>query len=368
MNSFLDLHSSADYRNTNRPYYTGTWEYIHVGTDRLIPFQFVASGSDLTITRIESDGSESVNTTSFHAAFGKVTSWTHTGTGGHSSSGSQLLTWTPDPGDYWTSNNFSCTAGESLRLSLDPDEFENSALVAAQVRKGAVSVASMTMASDGVLYYTIPTTGTDYNIVIICTTTGIEMVSSNYPSARISTIYNSGNYWWYNGGALSSSPANADPIFRIKIVCGASTFYSDWMEADVFTGKTKITLSSSYDYGGIKYTGGYTQWMYKDATVRRSPRAEIEVTGDRLNGAIIEEKKVSAIRYKLTMKCTESEYEGLVHAMGGTLTITDDTGRVYNAVNVEMSDPTWFRGNGVVELSFVDSNNINIWTYNNSSL
>jgi hypothetical protein len=67
-------------------------------------------------------------------------------------------------------------------------------------------------------------------------------------------------------------------------------------------------------------------------------------------------------------KVTESEFEAFVHSINGTVTITDATGKTFTAINVELNDPTWYNGNGVMELSFTDENNINVWSRNNDSL
>jgi len=230
--------------------------------------------------------------------------------------------------------------------------------------KGVSLVSSYSLTVQFRKWVEIDDTGSDYTVKIAYSGGG-DSITTHTPTFGDSTIAASGSYKWYTGGQLSSTVSG---IFRLKVATQSETYYSDWCDPCGFTDKIKISLSSSYDYGRIKYVGGYEQWMYKNATVRRAPKAEIEITGDKLNGAIVEEKKTTAIRYKITMKCTESEYEGLVHAMGGTLEITDQTGKTYDAVNIELSDPTWYRANGVIELSFIDDNNINVWTMNNSNL
>jgi hypothetical protein len=130
----------------------------------------------------------------------------------------------------------------------------------------------------------------------------------------------------------------------------------------------KFKLSSTVDYGGVKYVDGFEQWIYKDASVRRSPRAEIEITAEQRNGVRIDEKKVSTVRYLSKMKVTESEYAAFVHSAGGDIEITDYTGKVYAVKGLELSDPTWHRGNGILELSFMDENNVSVWTLNNTAL
>ncbi len=366
MNSFLDLHSDIDYRNTNRPYYVGTWEYIIAASDYLIPFQYEVndSRSDLEVYSIDTDGAETDITSYFYGA-NLITGWTKTGTGTWSSSGAAIITGTTVTSDIQTSNSFTLTAGEAIYMNLDASAYTTAADYTIQLKKAAATITSFSLGG-GVerMWHTVAATGSDYTIVIVYSGAG-GSVTGNTPFGAVSTIYDSGTYRWYNGGQLSGTLSG---VFRLKVGVSAEYFYSDWCDTCGFTDKTKITISSSYDYGGIKYVLGYSQWMYKNATVRRAPKAEIEITGDKLNGSIIEEKKTSAVRYKITMKCTEAEYEALVHSIGGTLSITDQTGKSYTAVNIELNDPTWYRANGIVELSFVDSGNINVWTRNNSTL
>lgn len=369
MNSFLDLHSSADYRNTNRPYYTSTWEYVNVATNYLIPFQFTSSGSDsITIETEDTDGNFTDITTGFlnTAAANLVTSLSKGGGGTWAvSSGATIAAGTIDISGYMTSNTFTLTAGVGYYLSMlpayDPGDMEMI------LQKGAAGQWSKTIDPwAGEEYFTVDETGSDYRFVLINSSGDWSNCTAlNTIYLYTSDMVRSGNYWWYNGSQITSTLSD---IFRLRITCGADIFYSDWCDTCGFTDKTRIKIASSYDYGGIKYADGYEQWIYKDATVRRAPKAEIEIVGDKLNGEIIEEKKTTAIRYTIKMKCTESEYEALVHAMGGTLTITDQTGKTYAAVNIELSDPTFYRSNGIVELSFIDSNNINKWTMNNVDL
>jgi len=365
MNSFLDLHTSADYRNTNRLYYKSTWEYINAAPTYLIPFQFnvAAATQDLTITAIDTDDAETDITSYFYGA-SLTTAWQKTGTGTWSSTGTRIIGGTAIDNDYQTSNTFTLTAGDVIFMGFDATKYSSATGFSVTLLKGVTSKAEFTIGTQESQWYEVAETGSDYTIQLLYEGS-VGTVVTNTPDIKLSTINISGTYRWYDGTVLSSALSG---ILRLKVESSTETWYSDWISVDTFTDKTKIKISSSYDYGTIKYVGGYEQWMYKNAVVRRAPTAEIEITGDKLNGEIVEEKKVAAIRYKVTMKCTESEYEALVHAMGGTLEITDATGRVFNAVNIELTDPTWYSSNGIVELSFVDSNNINVWTMNNSNL
>jgi len=175
-------------------------------------------------------------------------------------------------------------------------------------------------------------------------------------------------YHWYDGSTLSISGSNFTDIFRFKLTHNSVDYFTDWIDPCEYDNLAKVKISSSYDYGGKKYVDGFVQYMYKGATVRRSPQAQIEIIGDTLNGKRINEKITSAVKYSMKMKCTEPEFEALVHGMGGTIEITDGDGKVYDAQNVELSNPSWNEGNGIVELGFVDGNNINVWNRNNSAL
>lgn len=369
MNSFLDLHIDADYRNINRPYYKGTWEYVNIASTYLIPFQFTSSGSDsITVETEDTDGNFEDITLGFinSQAANLVTLMTKTGGGTWSAAGAVISAGTIDTGGYMTSNTFTLTAGVGYYLTMLPAY--DTGDMEMKLQKNSVDQWSKTIDPwVGEEYFTVDETDSDYSFVLINSSgAGSNCTATNTPFLYTSDIVRSGDYWWYDGSQLVST--TLEGILRLRITVGADIFYSDWCDVCGFDDKMKLTISSSYDYGGIKYVGGYEQWMYKNATVRRAPKAEIEVLGDKLNGAITEEKKTSAVRYKIAMKCTEAEYEALVHAMGGTLEIVDQTGKTYTAVNIELTDPTWYHSNGIVELSFVDSGNINIWTRNNTTL
>ena len=372
MNSFLELHTSSDYRLTNRDYYTGTWEYINVASDYMIPFQWCASSDhDQTIYHVDTDGSETSIIGKFFEGSSLISGWTLTGTGSWTvaSDVPHFSATDTDTDDYVTSNEFTLTKNKTLWCVINTDHFDDLTEWTLYVEKDGSTVA--TFASwdswDGNAYYTAAATGSDYTLKIVTTDTD-GVVTATGPIVYQSKTYRSGLYHWYDGSQLTSTGITIDDIFRLKIVHDTDTFYSDWMDPCGITDKTKIEISSSYDYGGIKYVDGYEQFIYKEATVRRDPKAEIEIIGDTLNGERQNEKITAAVRYVLRMKCTEKEFEALVHGMGGTLEITDKDGRVYDAQNVALADPTMYRTNGIVELSFVDGSNISVWTRNNSDL
>jgi len=363
MNSFLELHSDSDYRNVSRPYYTGTWEMIQVASDYLIPFQFELADSGFKIYAVDTNGDSTDITTYFDQAQ-KITSWTDSGSG-LSATGPVINSWTIAAGDYITSNTFGLSNGETFHLQVDPTAFSAPGDMLVSLRKGAATIWSDTMDDFTDARVDADETTSTYSLRITYTSgPGPETATSNTPFVGRTDLVKeaSGNLYWYTGAQLSSTITGA---FYIRV---GTSFYSDWMDACGFTGKMKYKISSSYDFGGIKYDEGYAQWFYKNASVRRGPRGEIEQVGSQRNGVLILEKSVAAVRYVIRMKCTEPEYEALIHSIGGTVEITDQFGKVYDATNIEISDPTWYRMNGIVEVSFVDTNNINVWTKNNSSL
>lgn len=373
MNSFLDLHTSTDYKNTNRPYFTGTWEYTIVTSDYLIPFQFESQlkypTSDIIISTVDLDGVTTDISSKFHDTTNKIASWTRTGPVSSTFSGATITAMNLNSGSYITSNEFSMTAGESLRLDLDKSNFSDSGSATFVLLKDGVTVLSITgdwSNSNDNYYFDIDITGADYAIRIIAGG-GSLTASGATPTAVVSRIHlNADNYYWYDGGQLFS--AIADSIYTLLINDQGTLYYTDYLDACGFTETLKYLISSSFDYGKIKYNTGYQQWIYKNASVRRAPRAEIEETITQRNGKNIIEKSIAAVRYVIRAKVTESEFEAFIHSMGATVTVTDYTGKSYTAVNIEITDPTWYRGNGIMELSFVDENNINVWTRNNSSL
>ena len=374
MNNFLELHSSADYRNTNRPYYTGTWEYVAVASDYLIPFQWTNSASsDVTIYSLDTAGVPTDRTDYFRAS-NPINDWTESG-GTFSNSFGLINSWATDGlNQYIVSSAFTLTAGKAVRIGIEVGDYDTPANYTFSLRSTSLGVIySDTLDNwDAVggqstyKYVEITTTAADYYLRITAATIG-STVTANAPTAQSTSIHKSttGNYQWYDGSVLLDTWPSE--ITRLKVM-GSSNLYSDWLDTCGFDDKLKFSVSSSYDYGGINYHDGFEQWIYKDASVRRNPSAEIEITAEQRNGVRIDEKKISAVRYKTKMKVTESEYEAFVHAAMGTVVITDYTGKSYTCTSIEMTEPTWYRGNGILELSFIDENNINIWTRNNSDL
>ena len=362
-----------------REYHTGTWEYINVASDYLIPFQWTG-GSDSygkhTITSIDTDGAGTDITAKFYGAE-LMTSWSLTGTGTWNTTAPQFTCTSTVAADIITSNSFTLTSGHVLKFYINLANFSNKEDWNLYIKKGAATVYTKTgfdtwttLWGDGYIYFISAATGSDYTVVIECDESS-RTVTTTTATGNQSLVVRSGLYYWYPGSQLTSG--SFSNIFRLKIehyygVSSAYTYYSDWIDPCGFTGKAKIKVSSSYDYGGIKYAAGYVQYMYKAATIRRDPKAEITITGDSLNGERQNEKITAAVRYTMRMKCTESEFEALVHAMAGTIEITDGAGKVYDAQNVELGDPTMYRTNGIVELTFIDGNNINVWSRNNSAL
>jgi hypothetical protein len=127
-----------------------------------------------------------------------------------------------------------------------------------------------------------------------------------------------------------------------------------------------ISIASTVDFGGTYYKGGFTQKLYKEATVQRSPGAKITIVGDEKNGMLVKEKITTANRFVMVVKVTETEFEALVEASSGTWTIVDQCGRSFTAYNIEIEDPVWNQGNGTCRISF--DSNISTFSYNNASL
>ena len=371
MNSFLDLYTSSDYRVNQRDYHLSTWEYTNGASDTIVPFQWIAPASDsvFAIYKVDIEDNETDITGKFYGGTTLVTGWTETGGTWTVASDSIVISATDvDDGDLITSNQFTLTSGRNVRVIVNTDDFSGNEWDLRIEKDGTpVYTKSGWAGWDGLVNFPCTVTDSDYTVVIEGTDDDLT-VSSTAISAFQSRIINSGLYTWYDGGALTATAGNFTDIYRLKLTHGASTFYSDWIDPCGYSGKAKIEISSSYDYGGIKYAGGYEQWMYKVATVRRSPKAEIEILGDKLNGERKNEKITSTVKYTMRMKVTEAEWEALVHGIGGTIEITDHVGKVYDAQNVELSDPAWHNGNAVAELSFIDGNNISVFTRNNTAL
>jgi hypothetical protein len=186
----------------------------------------------------------------------------------------------------------------------------------------------------------------------------------------------------YNGGMLTT-PVQAGRCYFL----GGSDYYTD--DCDVMSGSDylgsslsgsdylpsgiddltedliTIKVSSTVDFGGTYYKGGFFQLMAKRGVISRAPKANVTITGDEKNGQIIKEKIVTASKFTAVIKVTESEFEGLLEAMPGDWTMYD-RGRTYNCEKIEIEDPDWYQGNGICRINFED--NISVFTYNNADL
>ena len=128
----------------------------------------------------------------------------------------------------------------------------------------------------------------------------------------------------------------------------------------------KISVSSDTDFGGTYYKGGFVQTLWKGGTVERGQGAAIEIIGDERNGVLVKEKIITATKYRVRLKVTEPEYTAMVEALPGVWTIIESNGKTYTCNNLEISDPEWYQGNGMVTLTFTD--NISVYAKNNNDL
>ena len=191
------------------------------------------------------------------------------------------------------------------------------------------------------------------------------LIMSGYSNVTMTATQKADTFWYYTGTAQASGELK----IRMTSEFGNSVDINFFEVTKGYSSEVvKLALSSSVDYGGVHYSDGWKQWIYKSADLRRSPSSDITIVGDEENGEIVVEKRIAAIKYSLKMKCTESEHEALVHAMAGDVELTDQSGKTYNAINKELNEPTWYFNNGIIEMTFIDENNINVYTLNNSDV
>jgi hypothetical protein len=361
MNSFLELHSSSDYIVSNRPYYTGVWEYPIIATNSTPPWLVNSDSSNLIKVEIIDQEGSSYDLTQLMDGTELVTGLTKVGSGTWNHIDEVITTGTVAAGGYMYSNTFTLTAGVTYIAKCDPASYSDASSFTFSLYRDAAEQWSETVSDmTGYRVFRVGTTDTDYTLRITNDGAGTEnCTDTNVLEISESILEKSGDNFWYGGDTLGYAWSG---LQKLQVTVGTDVFTSDWLDACGYDGKLKFKVSSSYDFGGMPYSEGFEQWIYKDANVRRAPRSEIEITSETRNGVRIDEKIVTAVRYVVKMKCTESEWEAFVHAMGGTIEITDPTGKVYNCTATEITDPTWYRSNGVFEFSFIDTNNINVFT------
>ena len=168
---------------------------------------------------------------------------------------------------------------------------------------------------------------------------------------------------------FTASKTGTGQLYIEPISSGGSTVY-DMILCDMYKTYsdkcTTISISSPVDFNGTYYRGGFTQKLHKESTVQRSPASHIEIIGEQKNGKLIKEKITTATKFVMSLKVSEPEFEALLEASSGEWQITDQTGRVFNAYNIEVEDPVWYQGNGTCRVVFED--NVSVYTLNNEEL
>jgi len=201
--------------------------------------------------------------------------------------------------------------------------------------------------------------GTNARFFIYNATTGIILSKTIGTGSYSYTVTptSSRNYYIY--------ATNADSIINFSATVALYRLTQD-IEFSASEDYLKIMVTSDVDFGGTYYKGDFTQILWKTGTVERGQLGAIEVIGDERNGVIVKEKITTATKYNVKLKVTESEYTAMIEALPGSWTITDTAGKIYTCNNLEISDPEWYNGNGIVTLTFTD--NISIYAQNNDDL
>ena len=474
MNKFFEFHKYLD-RFNNRPYYRGTWEPLKMEAFRLLPFQY-QKVDDSAFTMYQVINGVDTDITELFFDDNKITSWTHTGSGAFSSTGSLITSWVMAAGADIT-ETFTLTAGVEYYFQIQGD-FNGGASVEIEIEYASNPIYTLSAVDASVEFTFTPVNTGSHDITLYCENALGSITTAKTLLSTTILDFDSGtnDFVSYNGSVLYGMVTNGACYFKIDN--GSNEYYSEDCQvgcvnalsdkfgggvtdvgksfdlddgdaansgtfkinkgdvvtiyfnallndsrdldltlkmsgvADVamadnnigdvnyYTGTAlesgtayihlsnesgvdytitnydiergysdqciKISASSTVDYAGIKYSGGWEQWMFKSANVRRSTSPQVTIIGDDPNGILIKEKSITSTKYKSNLKVTEPEFDALMTAIAGTVTITDQSGKEFTCNNMDINEPSWSQGNGIAEISFID--NVSIHTLNNTAL
>jgi hypothetical protein len=372
MNKLFPLHSEFLGSDHHRPYYSNDWEpiaidvYLNAGFPS---FQYKRTSTEYFYVGQVISSTETDITAKFRAGTELIDDWTSADvTIIHD--GRNISDYQPNYDNTSAqSNTFALATGDYLNFRIDCSLVTAStSSITIELKRGSTIHHSYVMHNGkNEIAYKITAGASDYFINFKNQNEGTLSFHDSTISCQKCKYDIHNDYVTYYGGALYSAPTTGVCTF---IMQSTTHFYSDWclvaVDNDWFSDQLKISISSAVDFADIYYKGGFTQTLYRLANVRRSPEPKIEVIGSERNGKIVQEKVITATRYQCKIKCSEEIMDALTTAIGATVTITDQTGKVFTCYNMEIEKPTWYRTNGILTLSFDD--NINVFTENQTDL
>jgi hypothetical protein len=371
MNKLFTLHAGATYIDSSRPYYSGTWEPFlistYVGTN-MPPFQYTRTNTQYFYCGQIINSVETDITDKFRSGTELITDWTlNDGTIVHT--GRNISDYHPNVDNTnCASDTFVLTTGNILNFRIEAVLTKDStSTITIQIVKGSTVHHSYVMhTGKNEIAYKIAENGT-YFIRLTNQNDGTLHFHSGVISCQLCLYDIHNDFLTYYGESLYSGITNGLCRFTFQ---STTKFYSDECLASndltFINSHIKISVSSLVDYAGIYYKGLFIQSIYRLANVRRSPEPHITVTGEERNGIVVQEKMVTATKYKIVMKCNEALLDALTTAMAATLTVVDQSGKTFTMNNCEIEKPSWYNTNGLVTITFDD--NINVYTENSSDL
>jgi hypothetical protein len=112
------------------------------------------------------------------------------------------------------------------------------------------------------------------------------------------------------------------------------------------------------DLGNIAYQSGLIQRSWLKGFIKNGTHT-IEKTGEEKDGVHVPEKIVSRHTHKLKIHVDRGLHRALqTLPLHSTVTITDQGGSEYTALNIDVGDPTWYPKRGLMDVTFTTESDV----------